>query len=72
MIKADTVIFREGDKSNGKMYVIISGLVAVGIKKKINLFDQQKEEEEKEKQQQNEELKKKLKRKNSKLMSEPP
>ncbi|EAR94181.2 hypothetical protein TTHERM_00522480 (macronuclear) [Tetrahymena thermophila SB210] len=53
--KQNEVVFKEGDKSNGKMFVIISGEVCVAIKKKINVFEeenkkQQKEEQEKRKQ----------------------
>ncbi|KAL4493106.1 hypothetical protein ABPG72_003191 [Tetrahymena utriculariae] len=53
--KQNEVIFKEGDISNGKMFVIISGEVCVAIKKKINVFEeenkkQQKEEQEKRKQ----------------------
>jgi len=35
------VVFREGDVSNGQMFVIISGEASVAIKKKINVFEEE-------------------------------
>ena len=34
----DSVLFKEGELSNGKMYVIINGVVKIAMKKNMNVF----------------------------------
>lgn len=42
----DEVIFREGDTSNGKMFVIVSGEACVAVRKKINVFEEENRRKE--------------------------
>jgi CRP-like cAMP-binding protein len=38
------VIFLEGDHSNGKMYIVVTGAVAIAIKKSLNVFEKENED----------------------------
>lgn len=51
-VDGDTILFKQGDESNGKLYIIYSGKVSVVLKQDDHILNQNrlvKEEEYKEK-----------------------
>ena len=52
LFQSNELIFREGDKSNDKMYICVSGQVAIALHKNKNIFREQDEDQNHQKSQQ--------------------